>query len=167
MFVDGEHRCPVGDAKPRERERDPDRTRGGRAQFGIPAVGTRDDSQPATGIFATGCRACAASTRASTGTSASASASAGTDAFPNTNATGPGTSHSGTASSSATDSRAAHSDAASSGTTDSRAAHSNAASSGTTDPPRPLRRQSHSQAPWRPVRGSVPPSCTSSKAEQS
>ena len=62
------------------------------------------------------------------------SASAGTDAFPHTNATGPGTSHSGTASSSATDSRAAHSDAASSGTTDSRAAHSDAASSGTTDP---------------------------------
>ena len=77
-------------------------------QFGIRAVGTRDDSQPATGIFATGCRACAASTRASTGTSASASA--GTDAFPRTNATGPGTSHSNAASSRTTDPHPAHSE---------------------------------------------------------
>ena len=99
MFVDGGHRCPVGDGKPRERERDPDRTRGGRAQFGIRAVGTRDNSEPTTVILATRPRGWAA-TSSSPNTSGSGTSSSGTS--------DPGTADSGTANAAACSNATGH-----------------------------------------------------------
>ena len=122
--MDGEYRCPVGAAKPREQQRDPDRTRRGRAQFGTRTVGTGDDREPAAHVLAAKPRAASpcSSSRAGTGPNSDAYPSADSDTA-SSGTTHAGTTGSGTTSAGTADAGTSSSDATASATSSSEDGH--------------------------------------------